>query len=332
MKVNIENSIAKYLSDEMNDYEKNRFEKWIKANKKNQELFDYYYSDWKTLEHYNKMKSVNTDKAWENLKQRLENDQLIPKENDKKKNINLWYKVAAMIIAFIALSWITFTWVSGNFGNQVKLAAAENQIVKTRLQDGSVVILKHGSEIAYPKSFSEKQRVVTMKGQAFFEVSPDQTKPFIVKTTNAGIRVVGTAFNVTENPIDHSAEVYVESGKVFLYDPDNPEVKKMLTPGKIGILKDNTIRVTENNNPNYLAWKTKVFVFDGEKLENVFRELERAYAIHIDYEDDIIGQFKLSTKFDNQSVDTIIKIICTTFNLESNKKQSDYVISLKEVS
>ena len=82
------------------------------------------------------------------------------------------------------------------------------------LPDGSKVWLNAGSSLKYPTQFSDKQRVVSMQGEAYFEVESDKEHPFIVKTKQLTVEATGTAFNVNAYAPDHVAAVTLVKGKV----------------------------------------------------------------------------------------------------------------------
>ena len=82
-----------------------------------------------------------------------------------------------------------------------------------------------------------------------------------------------------------------------------------------------------NSNANYLSWKTEVLVYEGQNLETVFDDLYRVHNINVEVDNKSILESTLNTTFDNQSADTIIRIICTTFNLNFSKEGDVYLLT-----
>jgi len=127
---------------------------------------------------------------------------------------------------------------------------------------------------------------------------------------------------ITDNK-DNEVEVFVTTGTVMLTNNDGSE-SLMIEPGYIGrISGDNSSRAL-NTNANYLSWNTDILTYDGERLGVVFTDLKRTFNIDIAAADPAINDYRLTSRFDNQPHDTIIKVICTTFNLHSVMEGGTY--------
>ena len=85
-------------------------------------------------------------------------------------------------------------------------------------------------------------------------------------------------------------------------------------------------QVARNTNVNYLAWHTDMLIYDGERLGVVFEDLKRAYNIEIRVADPEINDYRLTSPFEQQPHDTIVKLICTTFNLRSVREGGSYIL------
>ena len=103
------------------------------------------------------------------------------------------------------------------------------------MPDGSRIFLNRNSEFSYRSNFGDRNRNVTLTGEAFFEIAPDAAKPFIIDAGNARVKVVGTSFNVITNNSRSAVEVFVKTGKVML--SNNSGSKSMaLEPGYVGTM------------------------------------------------------------------------------------------------
>ncbi|WP_142686562.1 FecR family protein [Chitinophaga polysaccharea] len=151
------------------------------------------------------------------------------------------------------------------------------------LPDGTQVWLNAASSITYPAAFTGKERKVTVKGEAYFEVTPNAHMPFRVAAGNTEITVLGTRFNVnayTEEPairttlVDGTVSVAV--GKISM----------MLRPrmqARVG--KDNVLHVTENiDTDETIAWKNGFFQFTDADMPTVMRQIEKWYDVNVSYE------------------------------------------------
>ncbi len=184
------------------------------------------------------------------------------------------------------------------------------------------------SKLLYPKEFKKNKRVVEFEGEAFFEIAKIHNKPFIIKSKKVEIMVLGTSFNVNSNFNEQKIEVTVKTGKVRLYMSKDIKNSVILEKGDIGSIVNNIVIKNKNTNPNYLSWK-KYFEFNGETLQNVIKTINIAYNANVVFENTEISKEKISTTFDNQKLDTILKIICKTYNLKMISQNDKIVLKRK---
>jgi len=323
--------ISKYLSEEMNEKEKTDFEKLINNSEKNKKFFNEIKEDWEMIGKFEDKEIYNVDTAWNNLHGRLEKDELLPKHSNLRKiNFYKTSKVAAIFIIGLFLSF--FAYYTINNLSENKQITAKNTKTETtkqiKLEDGSIVYLNANSKLHYPKKFDKNNRVVEFEGEAFFEIAKMPNKPFIIKSENAEIKVLGTSFNVNTNFKAHKLEVTVKTGKVKLYLPKDKKNGVTLEKGDKGSVVNNKVIKNTNTNNNYLSWK-KYFEFNGETLQNVVNTLNIAYNTNIVFENNEISKETMSTTFDNQKLDTILKIICKSQNLKVVKQNKKIVLTRK---
>lgn len=281
------------------------------------------------LRKWNEMKmmephsGIDVDKAWAKLNRKIEQENTV-KTGRILTMRPLLLRVAAMIIIVFGLGWGFYKVV---IPEKVTVASAANEknIVVT-LPDGSKVYLNRDSHLTYPESFGKNSRKVTLKGEAFFNISHDASRPFTIDAGEARVRVLGTSFNVITDNGNNEVEVYVSTGKVLLTNSSGTQ-SLTLEPGYVGRVSADNGLSTVNTNANYLSWNTGILKYDGERLEAVFHDLKRVYNIDITTSDPVINDFRVTTQFDNQPQDTIIKVICTTFNLQSDKEGEVYTLS-----
>ncbi|MGE4587911.1 MAG: FecR family protein, partial [Mangrovibacterium sp.] len=201
---------------------------------------------------------------------------------------------------------------------------------RLRLSDGTVVTLNHDTRINYPDKFRNDIREVEIEGEAFFEVQPDPERPFVINAGQTTIRVLGTSFNVSAYPGTKDVEVVVESGKVRLSTRTDPSGANglVLDPGERGIWTggEGKLRKNRNGDPNFLAWKTRYFVFDGTPLSEVVEQLGRVYRVDIKAGNSQVGQLLLTARFEDRSLDFILKVIALTHELEIIRKDEHFVL------
>ena len=283
---------------------------------------------WKNMKNSRGEEKVNADKAWEHLKNRLEEDKLI------RSNKEVTFKPAYLLriaAAVIILTTLTFTgkYIISNHFLSSKSVVATSSVEKNRvieLSDGSFITLNRDSKVSFPDKFNNRKRKVKLLGEAFFEISPETNRPFIIETWNGKVTVLGTSFNVITDNSKNEVEVLVESGKVLVVSKDGTR-SLTIEPGELGVINNNTSSSMVNADINYLAWNTEILTYEGTRLEDVFSDLQRTYNISVEvYNNDILNR-QLTSKFENESAETIIRTICLSFNLRFEKKDGIYYLS-----
>lgn len=151
------------------------------------------------------------------------------------------------------------------------------------LADGTQVWLNSCSKLVYPVDFSDTIREVYLEGEAFFDVTENKEKPFIVKTKDYSVRVLGTAFNIMDYGDEGYSHTTLARGKVQIQYGDQQEI---LTPGKQAFFRDGKVSVKEVDPRFYTTWMNDRFYFDSENLENIMRKLSRWYGIRVEFKDE----------------------------------------------
>ena len=148
------------------------------------------------------------------------------------------------------------------------------------LADGTNVWLNSDSELRFPARFVGNTRVVDLKGEAFFEVRADKTHPFIVRTGNADIKVLGTAFDVMNYEDEANVVVALQQGKVSFVTKET-EGERELKPGEVLRMNKDSgyVAVTQEDVERLSAWRTGYFYFENMPMEELVVKLERWYQV-----------------------------------------------------
>ncbi|QIH35946.1 FecR family protein [Sphingobacterium sp. DR205] len=159
---------------------------------------------------------------------------------------------------------------------------------KVNLPDGSTVCLNSDSELRYPSNFSQIDRQLELKGEAFFDVKHDSNKPFLVKTSRADIRVLGTKFNVMAYANESNWKTTVSEGKVRI---SNMRGKIILHKNEQAVIDSHGgISYSIVEDTNAFAWKDGSFHFQGTKIGDIARQVERWYDIEVEVDPRIKDQ------------------------------------------
>lgn len=146
------------------------------------------------------------------------------------------------------------------------------------LSDGTQVTLNADSKLIYPRSFRADQRVVELTGEAYFEVAKRKGAPFIVKTLQQDVQVLGTHFNVNAYADEARSYVSLIEGSVKV---SKANLTKLLIPGQQTMVDKGNMSVQKMNVDEVLAWKRGEFMFNNENMESVMLKLSRWYNIEI---------------------------------------------------
>jgi transmembrane sensor len=294
---------------------------------------DHYGTDkqWDEMGKIGNNTRINVDKAWNKIYSRIEDNGLLSKTvtTERRFSIKTVMRIAAAVLIIIGLG-TTMIYLSRNVsGNKITIATrSQERNIEVSLPDGSKVHLNRNSELTYDKNMGQSTRNVRLKGEAFFDITHNPSKPFIIDAGKASIKVLGTSFSVLTNNNENAVEVFVKTGTVLLTDNSGKQ-NLVLEPGFIGTMDSNRATRVANNDPNYLSWNTDLLFYEGNSLDEVFKDLKKVFNINAVADDPFIFRESLTATFDNQPQDTIIRIICTTFNLSYSKDGSVYHLSRK---
>ncbi|WP_373494658.1 FecR family protein [Aquiflexum sp.] len=194
------------------------------------------------------------------------------------------------------------------------------------LWDGSKVILNSGSSLRYVKNFESDKREVELIGEAFFEVSKDPNRPFIVRTGQVSTQVLGTSFNVKsfENEV---LEVSLLTGLVEVnVDMEVPQTIS-LVPGEAIRFKSESQKIEKGrfDKEKVLAWTQKTIVFEQTQMAEIKRVLENWYGVQIQFLNSPARDLEISARFNDQSLKEVLEGL-------SYSARFDYVIENDQVN
>ncbi|MBI5009201.1 MAG: FecR domain-containing protein [Bacteroidia bacterium] len=271
---------------------------------------------WKEIKDMRSNDNIDVEKAWRNVSSKIRLTENTTVNRPVYSLRSSFMKIAAVALVLISVgtgaflmynSWSDSKRIFFSTGNNEK-----NLLVE--LSDGSRIYLNRDSELSYSKDFGKSGRNVKLRGEAFFEISQDASKPFTIDAGNAYVKVVGTSFNVITSNQHSEVEVFVKTGKVLVSGSSNSESLE-LDPGYVGKIDSQKAEKIINTDLNYLSWNTGLLVYNGQTLDIVFKDLKRVYNMDIMAEDSSILENRWTSPIDNQTQETIIRLICTSFNL-----------------
>lgn len=309
----IDQHILNYLEGKATANEIETLRSWIKEDKANEIAFETLSSYWQNsslkVEYpdldtvYLKLKSLSSVESKTDIKH-------IPTA-EHQYNFK-WLKYAAVLFLFISISVVLY--LSLDRTQQSVLTELAESIVKqnprgqkltTFLPDGSKVILNSESRVEYQPGFSGSERLITLEGEAFFEVKKDESKPFRVLSHGVSTVALGTSFNVNSK-FENEVEVSLVTGSVQVSGENDQSV--ILMPGKSAVINEvGLIEVNDFDIDEKTGWKDGVLVFKENSLGEIFEKLKDWYGVEILSEVPKGENQHFSGKYRNAPLDEVLE-------------------------
>lgn len=323
-----------------------------------QESFsDDEYLEATYLLHFEKMKKMGIEpKQDEVAYDTIEENQLSFSPFLNKRNMRL----AGVLLAGLAI--LTFTYlfirkpevseahslaVYNNQQSANEISTKKGANVQFKLPDGSTVWLNAGSKLNYEKINQTNLREVYLTGEAFFDVTKNPHRPFIIHTSSIDIKVIGTAFNVKAYPEDKTVETSLIRGKVEITLKNNPAEKYVLKPNQKLVLNNTYIKshLTANNKIaavnvpvivikeiSYIngegysketAWMQNELSFEEEAFKDVAVRMGRWYDVEFEFKNKRIEEEQLTGSFEMETLKEALEAlkITTKFNYKIEGKK-----------
>ena len=210
--------------------------------------------------------------------------------------------------------------------NKVEIPrGGEYQIV---LGDGTRVYLNAQTELRFPESFaSSEQRLVYLSGEAYFEVTKNPSKPFIVQCKDYAVKVLGTSFNVNSYEGDKTSKTTLATGKVEI-DMDGKQT--ILNPGQQAIIKNGEVNVKEVDVEVYTTWMFDNFRFQSESIQEIMTKLSRWYVIDVFYMNESVRNYHFTGYLPRYAkIADVLELLSLTTNIKFDVKDKTVIVMEK---
>lgn len=295
--------IAKFLSGEATPEEAMFITDWVAQSEKNKILFEQSQQVWS----FNEKRILpisKKEKTWNVISEKI---------SPKKRTLYFTpLKIAASITLLIAISISIYLLKSSSIEEQWITKNSKQEIFKLSLSDSTVVVLNKNSELSYPKEF-KNARTVKLSGEAFFDVVPNPTQPFIIEYDEISIKVLGTAFNVSHKD-SSTIETQVIRGKVMMFNKDSSIIIDAKSTGIYDKL-NKKFSVRKNISDNSVGYATHTFTYDDTPMKQVTDELSRSFGVSFVFENEKLKECRLASSFNNKPLSFILDIIAETMNI-----------------
>ena len=194
------------------------------------------------------------------------------------------------------------------------VTAESGERAKVQLPDGTKVNINSASQISYPHDFNGERRIVELDGEAYFEVTPDKERPFVVKAAGLEITVLGTAFDVCAYKDDSEVSVVLLTGKV---DVASESDRYVMQVGKV-------------YSKEYVEWTDGNLRFENESLENIVKVLSRVYNVKIVFDSAFPeGQYFFTGSIGSGGITNALDILSMTSSLHYEVRDSVIMLHKK---
>lgn len=255
--------IAKKLAGELTTNEEEELNSWLLSDT-NAETFKYVSKLWESTEDPSKDYEPNTEKEWQKFQSKINSPQ-------KTKILSLKHyglRIAASLLLVIGLTYLLINLFKTSDETALVEVITADSVSVIYLPDSSRVYLNKNTTLTYSEEFNSSERLVTLRGEGFFEVKPGNV-PFIITCHGTRTKVLGTSFNVKSYEEDEEVEVIVVTGQVELSDADDTSSKIVLQPNDRGTFnkKHSGISKSKNHRKNFKWWaKHNTIENDVKKL------------------------------------------------------------------
>lgn len=325
----IDNFIIRYLSGEATYEERMQLEHWINESESNKKYFnDYRFVNDKAVS-LHKIVNVDVDKAWINVKKLMKSSAKGRSINVIKApyRISLWMKIAAVLLIVGGLSFVLHRIYLSFSGKplQTYTIASKDSTLYHILTDSTLVILSKNTKITYNSYYGRAQRIVSLSGEAYFNVFHDHAKPFVVQVENVMVKDLGTSFIIRAFPDKSTIEVSVETGQVLFYTTNNPGIE--IIYGETGVFDKESGTFRKYITLPGTVWGTnRLFKFRNDRLSDVIERLSAVYQAKIRLSNDSLSEYKITVTFDNEHIGLILDIIAETLGLRVIKTTDGYLL------
>ncbi|MGF1638649.1 MAG: FecR family protein [Cyclobacteriaceae bacterium] len=327
--------LSKYLAGEASIDDQLMVHRWLAASEENQKQFEKFQFLWEKASTIAETTpaDVDTDKGWETLRSRINQNTQQPNQVIRKLQNNRFRYAKAMAAAILLTLVAYFVYDTVRIRSlepDKSMLVANVKQEKTNLPDSSAVTLNSYSILQYADFGDTDGRKVSLKGEAFFEVLPDPARPFHVQAEGFSVTVLGTSFYVQTYDSLQFGEAGVEHGRILLVTNDGKDSLILQTGQKAYYDKSSgKLSMAMDLEVNRIAWKSGTLIFRNSPLSEVFETLESHFNVVIKCTNPDILNCHLSAKFQFESIDQVLSQIEASFEIEIVNIDGEYRVAGK---
>ena len=319
-------TIARVLHGEASETDRKELEAWLEADENNAGIFEEMKASWADADALFDAPRFDAAPAWQKVSAAIHPVPAaeLPKPG-KTITFPSWIKYSSALAAVLVIAF--FIWNPFSADTVRIVAETENKIIE--LPDHSVITLRKGSSLSYPKTFAGAERKVALAGEAFFEVARNEQQPFVIDAQAVQVKVLGTTFNVQCSK--QSADVTVASGSVQVAVKNDTKKTVTLTAGHTAHYHDDILSESPANGSETF-WRSGELSFKDEPFARVVGTIAAATDATIELDAGLSPMHQhqeITVSFRNQSLEDMLTELCLITNCRWEKMGISYIIRSK---
>lgn len=317
--------LVRFYTDEVTAKEHEEVEAWLSLSAENQKLGKDIQTILEKASKNQTQFNYNTEQAWEKVKSKLEESKVI--QMPARTSALQWsLRIAASILLLLSVIYITQQWTSPKL---VELnLQSTNTTLQDRLPDGTQVFLNKNSKLDYVADKKAKEQRVKLTGEAYFSMSDNPSREFIIETLGVYVQDIGTKFNLRAYPKEEEIIVAVEEGEIRFYSDEDAGIQVLA--GETGYYNKQEERFYKKEllDVNVLAYKTRVFVFNNTPLSIIVNALNQVYEQPIRLSGNIAA-CQITVSFKDETLASIAEILAETLGLSYHISGNEIILEGK---
>lgn len=309
----MEELMAKYLADELSEKDRADFESELIQNEQLAAELEAYANVFAITS--TEERTFDTEQAWTRASQRVNEAKVVHMRKQPKYS---FLKIAAVLLVIAVAGYFAFnatkTPVNQNTIEGTVLVSSNKGIKEYKLPDGSLLKMNANTKVVLAEGFGVKNRNLNLEGEANFDVTRNESLPFVITAGNSRVKVLGTSFNLTTYP-DEDIQLNVTEGTVEFASAVDENVKEQVTKGQVAKMdrEGKRIRKDRIKDANFSGWWTRRLVFDNTPLPEALEYIEDTYWVTFKYDKETFKNCPISGIYENRPLSEILLSISPSF-------------------
>lgn len=323
MENNINHIIARTLSGEASSEDILSLSEWLNDSERNRDEFRQMKSYWdaEVTFCHSVAPSLQANKLLREVEQRCKNQK-------RQQQWRLFAPLAATVALVLALSALSFMHYRYYQASEYYTLLTDEHKSSFTMDDGTQITLNKNSRLTYTNAYGKKERSVKLEGEAFFEVSKDATKPFVVAAGEASIIVLGTHFNVKADTSSDDITATLVEGSIRF---EGSKQNIVMTPNQqlTFSCSTNKIDLKQVDTDTFTGWKNGLLKYKSIPFINLIIELEKTYQVEIKIENKQLTKPDVTvsgTFSSEQNIEQILKVITRSLPIKWSNSNGTYYI------